>query len=314
MLALAEMESSSHEASGKSSMTSRNKGMAMKIFFSASGLVAVGIVAAILSSKPESAEAGSTVYVGQRGTGRVSMDKIDHSGWDKLLRKHVDKDGYVNYRSWHASSSDRQALSGYLNRLSQAIPQASATKDAKLAFWINAYNAVTVHGILREYPTSSIRNHTAKLFGYNIWKDLQLYVGGRAHSLEAIEHQTLRKMSEPRIHFAIVCASVGCPRLLNEAYTTAKVQQQLEVNAKDFFGRAQNFRYDAQRRRFYLSPILSWFADDFGSGQAAQLRTISKWLPGKAAQTAARAGTGSISYLDYNWNLNDQASRSVARR
>ena len=107
----------------------------MKIFFSASGLVAVGIVAAILSSKPESAEAGSTVYVGQRGTGRVSMDKIDHSGWDKLLRKHVDKDGYVNYRSWHASSSDRQALSGYLNRLSQAIPQASATKDAKLAFW-----------------------------------------------------------------------------------------------------------------------------------------------------------------------------------
>lgn len=311
---MAEMETSSNETSDTSPMTSRNKGMAMKIIFSATGLVAIGIVAVMLTSKPETAEAGSTIYVGQRGTGRVSMDKVGHSGWDKLLRKYVDKDGYVNYRSWHASSSDRQALSGYLNSLSQANPQASVTKDAKLAFWINAYNAVTVHGILREYPTSSIRNHTAKLFGYNIWKDLQLYVGGRAYSLEAIEHQTLRKMGEPRIHFAIVCASIGCPRLLNEAYTADKVQQQLEVNAKDFFGRAQNFRYDAQGRRFYVSSILNWFADDFGSGQAVQLRTISKWLPSKAAQTTARAGTGSISYLDYNWNLNDQASRSVARR
>lgn len=286
----------------------------MKIIFSVTSRVAVGIAVALINAKPDSAAAGSTVYVGQRGTGRVSMDRIDHSSWDKLLRKYVDKDGYVNYRSWHASSSDRQALSEYLNRLSQANPQANDTTDAKLAFWINAYNAVTVHGILREYPTSSIRNHTAKLFGYNIWKDLQLYVGGRAYSLEAIEHQTLRKMSEPRIHFAIVCASIGCPRLLNEAYTVDKVQHQLEINAKDFFGRSQNFRYNAQGQRFHLSSILSWFADDFGSGQTAQLRTISKWLPGNAAQDAARAGTGSISYLDYNWNLNDQASRRVARR
>jgi hypothetical protein len=288
--------------------------MAMKIIFSATGLLAVGIAVALINAKPDAAEAGSTVYVGRPGTGRGSMDRIDHSSWDKLLRKYVDKDGYVNYRSWHASSSDRQALSGYLNSLSQVNPQVSTSKGAKLAFWINAYNAVTVHGILREYPTSSIRNHTAKLFGYNIWKDLQLYVGGRPYSLEAIEHQTLRKMSEPRIHFAIVCASIGCPRLLNEAYTASKVQQQLEINAKDFFSRSQNFRYDAQGQRFYLSSILSWFAEDFGSGHAAQLRTISKWLPGKAAQDAARAGTGSISYLDYNWNLNDQASRSVARR
>ncbi|MFT5094072.1 MAG: hypothetical protein ACI93T_002903 [Porticoccaceae bacterium] len=286
----------------------------MKIIFSAAGLVAIGIVAAILGSIPKTAEAGSTIYVGQRAAGRVSMDKVDHSGWDKLLRKHVDEDGYVNYKSWHASSSDRQSLSAYLNTLSKVNPQASASRDAKLAFWINAYNAVTIHGILREYPTSSIRNHTARLFGYNIWKDLQLYVGGRAYSLEAIEHQTLRKMNEPRIHFAIVCASIGCPRLLNEAYTATRVQQQLEINAKDFFGRAQNFRYDARSRRFHLSSILSWFDDDFGSEQNALLRTIAKWLPDKTSQAAARSGSGSISYLDYNWNLNDQSSRRVARR
>lgn len=285
----------------------------MKIIFSAHGLMTIWIVVAMLCSIPETVEAGATIFVGQRVAGRSSMDKVDHSGWDKLLRKYVDKDGYVNYRSWHASSSDRHALSEYLDQLSRANPQAAISKDVKLAFWINAYNAVTVHGILREYPTSSIRNHTAKLFGYNIWKDLQLYVGGRAYSLETIEHQTLRTMSEPRIHFAIVCASVGCPRLLNEAYTAGKVQQQLESNAQDFFGRSQNFRYDAQGRRFYLSSILKWFADDFGSDKAAQLRTISKWLPSTVAQTAARAGQGSISYLDYNWKLNDQASRRVAQ-
>ena len=281
----------------------------MRTFIRTIGLAVPALVAVMMSLQPKNAEAGSTIYVGQRTAGRDSMDSVDHSSWDKLLGKYVDKDGYVNYRSWHASASDRQVLSGYLDKLSRANPQARAGKDAKLAFWINAYNAVTVYGILREYPTSSIRNHTAKLFGYNIWKDLQLYVGGRAHSLEAIEHEILRKMSEPRIHFAIVCASVGCPRLLNRAYTADRIQQQLETNAKDFFGRSQNFRYDAQQRRFSLSSILSWFAEDFGSGQASQLRTISKWLPDKTSQTAAQAGAGSISYLDYNWNLNDQASR-----
>lgn len=284
----------------------------MKIVFSVTGVM--GIAAVMLGMNPNSTEAGSTVYVGQRITGSVSLDKVDHSAWDTLLRKYVDQDGYVNYQSWHSSATDRQALSAYLGRLSRADPQAGASKDARLAFWINAYNAVTIHGILREYPTTSIRNHTARLFGYNIWKDLQLYVDGRAYSLESIEHQTLRKMGEPRIHFAIVCASIGCPRLLNQAYTTGRVQQQLEVNAKDFFSRSQNFRHDAQRQRFYLSSILSWFASDFGSDQASQLRTISKWLPTRAAQTAADSGSVSISYLDYNWNLNDQASRRVARR
>lgn len=285
----------------------------MKLIFSATGLTAI-LIAFLVASLPETVEAGSAVFVGQRTAGRVSMDSVDHSSWDKLLRKYVDQDGYVNYKNWHGSAPDRQALMEYLNALSQAKPEARSSKDSKLAFWINSYNAVTIHGILREYPTSSIRNHTARLFEYNIWKDLQLYVGGKPYSLEAIEHQILRKMSEPRIHFAIVCASIGCPRLLNKAYTAEKVQPQLETNAKDFFSRSQNFRYDAPQKRFYLSSILKWFAEDFGSNQTSQLRTISQWLPDKAVQIAAQSGKASVSYLDYNWNLNDQASRQVARR
>lgn len=290
-----------------------SKGMIMKLTFSLAAVVAIA-AAVLMGTGSDVAQAGDPVWVGQNVRGSVSMEQVDHTPWDRLLKKHVDRDGYVNYKVWHASSADRQALTAYLNSLSQVNPQAKASKDAKLAFWINAYNAVTVHGILREYPTSSIRNHTAKLFGYNIWKDLKLIVAGQGYSLEHIEHQILRKMSEPRIHFAIVCASVGCPRLLNEAYTAKAVQTQLDTNAKDFFSRKQNFQYDARSRRFHLSSILSWFGEDFGNGQTAQLRTISKWLPDRASQAAAQSGAGSMSFLDYNWNLNDQASRRVARR
>ena len=281
----------------------------MNVVCSIIRLAAIGIVAAMVGAKPNMAEAGSAIYVGQQAGDRISINDVDHSSWDSLLRKYVDPDGYVNYKTWQASHSDRRKLTDYLNQLSQANPEKKSSQNARLAFWINAYNAVTIDGILREYPTSSIRNHTARLFGYNIWKDLQLYVGGRAYSLETIEHETLRKMGEPRIHFAIVCASIGCPRLLDQAYTADKVQEQLDINSKDFFSRSQNFHYNAREQRFYLSSILSWFATDFGSSQSAQLRTISKWLPDQEAQAAAQRGSASVTFLDYNWNLNDQASR-----
>ncbi len=284
----------------------------MKLSISLAGLL---FTVSLLGQHAVPAQADSPIYVGKPGTGTVSFDQVDHAPWETLLQRYVDNDGYVNYTAWIASSTDRQALDRYLNSLSQASLNARSSHDAKLAFWINAYNAVTVHGILREYPTSSIRNHTAKLFGYNVWQDLQLYVGGKPHSLEGIEHEILRKMNEPRIHFAIVCASIGCPRLLNHAYTATDVQQQLETNAKDFFSRSQNFRYDEGNQTFSLSEILSWFAEDFGANQSAQLKTIANWLPTSSAQSAAQRGTVSVSFLEYNWNLNDQKSRSgITRR
>ena len=110
---------------------------------------------------------------------QVSMDQISYSQFDTLLQKYVDDDGFVDYTAWHASRTDRQALKSCLDGLSRASMSQAATKDGQLAFWINAYNAVTIEGILQEYPTSSIRNHTARLVGYNIWDDLPLIVGGR---------------------------------------------------------------------------------------------------------------------------------------
>ena len=275
----------------------------------AKSLSAVAVMLIVISAMGSAARA--EVYVGQGGAAETPLDQVDHGGWDTLLKKHVDDDGYVNYTALHRSSKDRQALTAYLNKLSKANPSLKSSNDGKLAFWINAYNALTVHGILREYPTSSIRNHTARFFGYNIWKDLYLNVAGRAYSLDHIEHQLLRKMDEPRIHFAIVCASIGCPRLLNRAYTADKVDTQLETNAKDFFRRRQNFQHSGNR--FYLSSILDWFGEDFGSSQAAQLRRISKWLP-EASQSAASRGSVSVSFMDYNWNLNDQKSRPATAR
>ena len=250
--------------------------------------------------------AGSPVYVGKRSVGSVSFDRIDHAAWNQLLQRYVDRNGLVDYKSWKANASSERALDQYLALLSTANPKAAAKREAKLAYWINAYNAVTVRGILREYPTSSIRNHTAKIYGYNIWHDLKLYVANEAVSLDHIEHKILRKMGEPRIHFAIVCASIGCPRLLNEAYVSDRLEEQLEANANDFFSRRQNFRHDVGSNRFYMSAILNWFGSDFGCDQKSQLRAIAKWLPSKPAKSAAAGGKVRVSYLSYDWDLNEQ--------
>jgi hypothetical protein len=270
-------------------------------------LVAAGLAIAWSAVCP----AGQTVSVGKNvPAGQlVSMDKIDHRIWDSLMHRYVDDSGNMAYAQWKQSARDTQALDSYLSRLSSADPQARASKAATLAFWINAYNAVTIRGILREYPTASIRNHTAKFYGYNIWDDLLLTVGGSDYSLNQIEHEVLRQMGEPRIHFAIVCASRSCPRLLNEAYLAATLDEQLTRNAKISFANPANFRFDAARRRMQLSSILKWFGEDFGSGQAERLKTIAPYLPTRQAYNAAVANAVSVSYLDYDWDLNDEAAR-----
>ena len=274
--------------------------------------VLIGLLALVRPS-----HAGKKVYVGSNvpESRRVSIDTIKHTKWDAIVRKYVNGDGLVDYAGLKSSRTDLESLDRYIKLLSSADPSVSAKRESILAYWINAYNAVTVYGILREYPTTSIRNHTAKVVGYNIWHDLQLVAGGKGWSLDQMEHEILRKMNEPRIHFAIVCASIGCPRLLNEAYVPERLEAQLETNAKDFFSRPQNFRYAPASQRFYMSAILSWFGTDFGKDRAAQLGRIAAWLPTAEAQQAARQNAVSVSFLEYDWNLNEQKkNRRVAGR
>ena len=274
------------------------------------GLLFATFTGLILSS---SCCAGPTVTLGTNvpPAQQVPVGNIDQSGWDVLLKKYVDERGNVDYTKWKATAADTKALDDYLLQLSATSFPANASQGEKLAFWINAYNAVTVKGILREYPTTSIRNHTAKFIGYNIWKDLQLLVGGKAYSLEGIEHKVLRKMGEPRIHFAIVCASVGCPRLLNEAYTAENVGEQMTLNAQAFFADPTKFNADPRSGTIQVSPILSWFASDFGEDSAAQMKTIAPYVP-TAAQALAKSGRARVSYLDYDWGLNDRSKAGGA--
>lgn len=272
--------------------------LSMSGFFATAAAVAIVIVTNATASAKE--PLGRAWPAGQY----ISMDDVDHAVYDQLLQTYVNGDGMVNYAAWCGSDTDRKSLQNYLVRLSQASPAVKASRAGQLAFWINAYNATTIEGILQVYPTSSIRNHTAKVAGYNLWKDLPLLVGGKPHSLDAMEHQILRKMGEPRIHFAIVCASVGCPRLMNEAYTPDRIEEQLALNTRDFFSRSQNFQVD-QSGVMHVSSILDWFGEDFGPTQQAQFTALQQYLPEDAQRMAVNPRTRLV-FQDYDWSLNEQ--------
>jgi hypothetical protein len=272
--------------------------LSMSGFFAAAATVAIVIVTNATASAKE--PLGRAWPAGQY----ISMDDVDHAVYDQLLQTYVNGDGMVNYAAWRGSDTDRKSLQNYLLRLSQASPAVKASRAGQLAFWINAYNATTIEGILQVYPTTSIRNHTAKVAGYNLWKDLPLLVGGKPHSLDAMEHQILRKMGEPRIHFAIVCASIGCPRLMNEAYTPDRIEEQLALNTRDFFSRSQNFQVD-KSGVMHVSSILDWFGEDFGPTQQAQFTALQQYLPEDAQRMAVNPRTRLV-FQEYDWSLNEQ--------
>lgn len=259
-----------------------------------------------LALMPSPALAGREVTVGRpcASAERVSIDQVDHSAFDILLQQYVDARGMVAYDRWKSTPTSFQSLNAYLSRLGCVDLRAPARREAQLAFWINAYNALTIHGILREYPTSSIRNHTSRFGGYHIWKDLKLIVDGRSYSLDDIEHAILRKMGEPRIHLALVCASRGCPPLWNRAYTAEGLDAQLTANGRRYLADPRNFRADAGTQTVSISKLFEWYGTDFGPSAAEQLRALGPMLPA-GAEWAAR-GTDRVQYLDYDWSLNDQ--------
>lgn len=140
-----------------------------------------------------------------------------------------------------------------------------------------------------------------------------MIVGDASYSLDQMEHAILRKMGEPRIHFAIVCASVGCPRLRNEAYVAETLQAQLADNTRDFFSRLQNLRVEGPSRTLYVSSILDWFGGDFGRTQSEQLTVLRPYLPEAAARLAADPRVR-VRFLDYDWDLNDQRTKAAESR
>ncbi len=219
-----------------------------------------------------------------------------HQQWDKLLKKHVNASGLVNYKGFQ---KDKAELDAYLKTLSDNAPQSNWSTSEQKAYWINAYNAFTVSLILQHYPVKSIKDIAGNIYKINTPWDIRfINIGGKKYDLNNIEHGILRKkFDDPRIHFALVCASISCPRLRNEAYTAAKLDAQLEDAGKEFLNDKSKNKISAGKAE--LSKYFSWYKGDFTkNGSLADF--INKY-----SQTKINGDT-KIKSLDYNWSLNEQ--------
>lgn len=212
---------------------------------------------------------------------------ISNKTWGVLLNKYVDNKGNVDY---YAFKKDEKKLYTYLNYLANSKPSGNNSKNEKLAYYINLYNAATVKLILDNYPTKSIKDIKSP------WDKKWVKVGNETLSLGYIEHKILRKMDEPRIHFAINCASYSCPQLLNTVFTANNMEQKLEQATKGFIN-------DTSRNQFGekigLSRIFKWYKNDFTDN--GSLLEYIKSYTNKEIDTE-----GKVTYLNYDWSLNEK--------
>ena len=240
------------------------------------------------------------------GAARAAEDAFDHAALDGLLRAHVVR-GLVDYDAFQASP----AFAGYLRSLA-AFDPAGLPRSERLAFWINAYNAYTIQLINAHGERGSIRNINRGLFGIRgsgPWQEPIAVVGGTAYDLDAIEHEIIRPgFREPRIHFALVCAALGCPPLRSEAYTGARLEEQLEDQARTFLllSPAKN-RVDVAQRAVHLSQVFRFrdYEDDFGGSRESVARFIARYYPpGPERELLEGGGWEKWEYTDYDWGLN----------
>jgi Protein of unknown function, DUF547 len=223
---------------------------------------------------------------------RLPLAEIDHSPFDTLLGRFVDDHGRVGYAAWKADAEATAALHSYLVALGRADADAPATRPDTLAFWINAYNALTLAGVLHVHPARTVRDHTGVVFGFNLWKNLRLHVGGKEFSLSDIEHDILRPLGDPRVHFAIVCGANGCPVLSRTAYTPSELDGQLAAGTRAFLARPDAVTFDPARRVVRVSKLFKWYADDLGEELAAVVRSFGDGVK--------------VEYQPYDWGLNEQ--------
>ena len=264
----------------------------MKIFslivlaWGATTLTASSTLAAALSSPPAYA-----VPVPAAG--------VDHRSFDQLLKKHVTAQGLVSYKGFQ---TDEKQFNQYLALLSSTPPAATWSKPEQMAYWINAYNAYTIRLILNYYPVQSIKDIGTKIqipLVSTPWAAKFITIGGETMSLDHIEHNILRKQfNDPRIHFALVCAALTCPRLRNEAYTAAQLDRQLDEQGRDFLNNpAKNNIRPTQAQ---LSRYFDWYKGDWNKDGQSVVKWVNRYSKTKINEQTP------VSFLDYNWKLNEQ--------
>ena len=250
---------------------------------------------------------------------------IDIEGYGEGLAKYVDSKGLVDYAGW---KEDRAGLDGYLDSIARVEYAAlRARPDAEqLAFWFNAYNAITIKHILDNYPIEKGGLISGALFPANsirqikgVWDSLKTRVAGRELTLDQIEHGVLRvQFYEPRLHMALVCAAAGCPPLRAEAYAASTLDEQLDDQVRTFLSSKHGVQIDRERGRIGVSEVFDWWGGDFvkkyGNSESlsghnrtetAVLHFIGQYVSEEDAAYIGKAEY-SLRYLDYDWTLNEQ--------
>ncbi len=231
-----------------------------------------------------------------------------HQAFTRLLAEPV-HDGRVNYRAL----CDAPGLAAYCEQLRSAIPDTISDREARLAFWINAYNAFTLKVICDHYPVASIKDlhFGGRILGTvlkkTVWDRPFIRIGGETYTLNQIEHEIIRpEYGDPRIHFALVCAAVSCPPLRPEAYEGPILDRQLDDQARTFLRDPERNQWNASDRTASLSKILEWYGGDFGGTDVERLLYLATFLPAKEAD-AIRGNPQAwhIQYEHYDWGLNE---------
>jgi hypothetical protein len=241
----------------------------------------------------------------------------EHATFTAVLQAHV-RDGLVDYAGL---KEDRAALDGYLETLEavDTVRLAGAPRKAQLAFWINAYNACALRLVIDHYPIKkagfpaslvrSLQGVPANSIRQisDTWTREFCDVAGKARALDEIEHEIIRPMGEPRIHFAVNCASRSCPVLATTAYSAEELDEQLDAAVQRFVASAQHYRLERKPDPVvYLNKVLDWYKDDFG-GTPGVVEFLLRFLPSDDAAVVRAEEEVRVDYLDYDWTLNDTA-------
>ena len=235
---------------------------------------------------------------------------FDHSDWTRILKTRVSEEGWVDYEALR--KKDGTALKAYLGRLGRARVEKLGSRDERMAFWINAYNALTIQKLIDAKLPAEVPH--AAIFGKNIFEERTYRIAGKIRSLDDIEHGILRKdFKEPRVHAALVCGASSCPRLRREAYSGSQLDSQLTEETRrwiqsglDLSGKRKN-RLDRSRKIFYASKIFSWFEEDFGGSDAGVLKFLRKYASESDRAFLAKNRIR-LRYLSYDWKLNRKKS------